>query len=203
MNNTQNNIEKFARIANKLLNSSFLIKDKSRDEYAFFEQNKTEFEIMLGRLGYDIICHTRECIIQLVNKYEEGNRLKLKKEQSIILLLLRRLYIEEKMKIRETSEVFVSLGDLMLAYSNMFEKSKKRLDNNTVKESLILFKKYQLVNYDKGLTNAKHVDDFRVEIYHTICLALISSDLDSMLQHTKDILKSYTKGEERNEVDED
>ena len=197
------NKEKFIKISNKLLNSSFLLKSKNREEYAFFEQNIKDFENLFEKIGYEIKVHNSQGIIQLLNKFEQSNKLKLKKYQSIILLLLRRIYIEKKSEVREDSEVNLTVTDLQQTYNSINDSSRKNLDITSLKDCLRLFKKYQLIDFKGSLNSMKVIDDVVIEILPTISLSLINEDFDTILKETEAVLNTYLRGESQDEIDED
>lgn len=197
------NQEKFARIVNKLLNSTYLLKEQNRDEYAFICQNLGEFEVYLNKIGYELKNYVLYGIVQLRNKLEQGNRLKLKKVQSMLLLLLRILFLEEKNKTSDSSEVRITVGRLQDKYAMLDIKNKKNLDINTLKETLPIFKKYNLIDYESGLNACKSFEDFPIIIYYTICLSFVGEDIDNILIKTKETLDSYNREDEKNEANED
>lgn len=202
MEETSANKEKFMKISNKLLNNSFLLKNKSREDYAFFEQNKHSFEEFFSKIGYEVKTFQTQGIVQLLNNFEQGNKLKLKKYQSILLLLLRRRFIEEKSKITEQSEVYITIGNLQDLYSGLYDNSKKTLDITRLRECLTLFKKYQLIDMNKSINSTNYIDDIAIEIHPTISLALIAEDFKDIIKETDNVLNSYLKGESQDEVDE-
>ena len=89
--------EKFRSAANKLLGECFLLK-KHKDttsDYNFILNNKEVFIWYFDILGYELIIDEQNGVIGLNNPAGTG-RIHLKKIESILLLILRLLYIEKR-----------------------------------------------------------------------------------------------------------
>ena len=89
--------DKFKLAANKLLNNCFIIKkkDDTRNDYIFIIQNKDLFNEYFDLLGYRIEINEMHGVVALTSQQGTG-RLRLKKIESILLLILRLLYIEKR-----------------------------------------------------------------------------------------------------------
>ena len=65
--------EKFRSIANRLLNSCFIVKNKqgtnkeSRSDYFFIMQHKKEFNDFFEMLNYEVLYDEIQCVIGLKN----------------------------------------------------------------------------------------------------------------------------------------
>ena len=98
--------EKFKSVANKLLGECFLLrkhKDTSSD-YNYIWNNKDAFIEYFDILGYELIIDEQNGVIGLNNPAGTG-RIHLKKIESILILILRLLYIEKrKQKIKSYFE---------------------------------------------------------------------------------------------------
>ena len=88
--------EKFRSATNKLLNNCFILKKKedTRNDYIFIVQNKDIIIEYFDLLGYCIEINEIQGVVALINVNGTG-RLRLRKIESIILLILRLLYIEK------------------------------------------------------------------------------------------------------------
>ena len=85
----------FSEVANKLLTECFLIKKRETDDYLFVIQNREKFSDFFGTIGYEVNIYEHNGVVQLVNTDGNG-RIRLKKDDSVMILLLRLLYIEKK-----------------------------------------------------------------------------------------------------------
>lgn len=201
---TGNQKEKFCSVANKLLNECFVMKIKNRNnsDYLFIMENKDIFEEYFDFLGYDINYDTTNGVIGLVNRNGTG-RIRLKKIESILLLILRTIYIEKRKSLSLSSDVVVDISYIYEKYS-MVGFKKKSLDKTIIPSALSLFKKFNLVEIldDKNIR-----EDTRVIIYPSILMAITYSSLEEAYQNAQNKLLDYKNREnlkenENEEVDE-
>ena len=100
--------DKFKATANKLLNECFIIK-KNKDtvsEYNFILNYRDYFVSLFDVLGYELVIQEDQGVIGINNPAGTG-RIHLKKIESMLLLILRLLYIEERKKVSQTGDVIV------------------------------------------------------------------------------------------------
>ena len=86
----------FSRIANKLLSSSFLCAQRDIDRNDYYEalQRISLYRDYFSVLDYEVISYSHEQVIQLKST-EKYNHLNLKLNESVVLLLLRKLYFQK------------------------------------------------------------------------------------------------------------
>ena len=89
------NNQRFKDVANKLLNECFLMKKREPEDYLFVIQNREKFSDFFSTIGYAVNIYEHNNVIHLVNSDGNG-RIHLKKDDSVMILLLRLLYIEKK-----------------------------------------------------------------------------------------------------------
>lgn len=198
--------DKFRATANKLLNECFIIK-KNKDtisDYNFILNYRDYFISLFDVLGYELVIQEDQGVIGINNPAGTG-RIHLKKIESMLLLILRLLYIEERKKVSQTGDVVVIVDQVYDKYNML--KMQNKLDKTTLRNSMGLFRRYHLIqNLDADMSNP----DTRVIIYPSILLAIANSSLDDMYQAAKDKLEKYGRGGEDRadssddeEVDED
>ena len=184
--------DKFKATANKLLNECFIIK-KNKDtvsEYNFILNYRDYFVSLFDVLGYELVIQEDQGVIGINNPAGTG-RIHLKKIESMLLLILRLLYIEERKKVSQTGDVIVIVDQVYDKY-NMLEMQNK-LDKTTLRNSMGLFRRYHLLqNLDSDMSNP----DTRVIIYPSILLAVANTSLDDLYQSAKDKLDKYGRGGE-------
>ena len=198
--------DKFKATANKLINECFILK-KNKDtvsDYNFILNYRDYFISLFDVLGYELVIQEDYGVIGINNPAGTG-RIHLKKIESMLLLILRLLYIEERKKISQTTDVIVTVERVYDKYNML--KMQNKLDKTTLRNSMGLFRRYHLIqNLDADMSNP----DTRVIIYPSILLAVANTSLDDMYQAAKDKLEKYGRGGEDRadssddeEVDED
>ena len=184
--------DKFRATANKLLNECFIIK-KNKDtisDYRFILNYRDYFISLFDVLGYELVIQEDQGVIGINNPAGTG-RIHLKKIESMLLLILRLLYIEERKKVSQTCDVVVTVDQVYDKYNML--KMQNKLDKTTLRNSMGLFRRYHLIqNLDADMSNP----DTRVIIYPSILLAVANSSLDDMYQAAKDKLDKYGRGGE-------
>ena len=184
--------DKFKATANKLLNECFIIK-KNKDtvsEYNFILNYRDYFASLFDVLGYELVIQEDQGVIGINNPAGTG-RIHLKKIESMLLLILRLLYIEERKKVSQTGDVIVIVDQVYDKYNML--KMQNKLDKTTLRNSMGLFRRYHLLqNLDSDMSNP----DTRVIIYPSILLAVANTSLDDLYQSAKDKLDKYGRGGE-------
>jgi hypothetical protein len=192
--------EKFRNAANKLLNSCFIIKKKedTRNDFIFIIQNKPLFDEYFDLLGYKIEINENQGVVALTNMNGTG-RLRLKKIESIILLILRLLYIEKRKELSLTEDVVVLTDEIHQKYCMLKIEAKLNLDKTMLRDNIRLFKKYNIVaNIDRDVT----MSDARIKIYPSVLFAIPNDNLTSLYDAINDKLNQYVSGGESSD-DED
>ncbi|KAF5050399.1 hypothetical protein DSECCO2_429800 [anaerobic digester metagenome] len=192
--------EKFRAAANKLLNSCFVIKKKedTRNDYIFILQNKELFIEYFDLLGYKIEINDNQGVVALTNINGNG-RLRLKKIESIILLILRLLYIEKRKELSLTDDVVVLTDEIHQKYNMLKIEAKANLDKTTLRETIRLFKRYNIVTIiDRDVT----MSDARIKIYSSVMFAIPNDNLNSIYDAINEKLNHYAMGGESNDDEE-
>lgn len=192
--------EKFRISANKLLNNCFIVKKKedTRNDYIFIVQNKEHFIEYFDLLGYKIEINETQGVVALTSINGTG-RLKLKKIESIILLILRLLYIEKRKELSLNDEVVILVDEIHQKYSMLKIDAKPTLDKTMLKTTIGLFKKYNIVvNIDTDFL----MSDARIRIYPSVLFAVTNDNITSMYDNINDKLSKYIKGGEQSDDEE-
>lgn len=192
--------DKFRIAANKLLNNCFILKKKedTRNDYIFIVQNKSLFIEYFDLLGYDIEINEMYGVVALSNVYGTG-RLRLKKIESIILLILRLLYIEKRKELSLNEDVVILADDIHQKYNMLKIESKLNIDKTMLRDAVRLFKRYNLIyNLDSDVTKS----DARIRIYPSILFAITNENLTEMYDAINDKLNKYINGGEQDSDEE-
>ena len=163
------NVQKatFKDIANKLLASTFLARDKkdNKDNYYFVVSYKEVFDEFFAILGYEVILDQGVGSIMLKSDQNTGF-LKLRRDETIILLILRILYHE---RLKETSlneNVVITVLDIHEKYN--FLEIKKRINKTDLVSALRLFRRFNLIETIGDIT----MSNTKVVIMPTILYAI-------------------------------
>lgn len=186
--------DKFRSAANKLLNQCFIVKKKEdmRSDYVFILQNRLYFEEYFDLLGYELRINENSGVIGLQN-YHGSGRLRLKKIESILLLILRLLYIEKKKELGLSDEVIILTEDIHNKYNMLKIDAKSNLDKTTLRDTIRLFRRYNIVaNIDTDVT----YPEARIRIFPSVMFALSGDNINDLHQALEDRLSKYMTGGE-------
>jgi hypothetical protein len=192
--------EKFKIAANKLLNNCFIIKKKedTRNDYIFIIQNKELFIEYFDLLGYKVEINDMQGVVALTNINGLG-RLRLKKIESIILLILRLLYIEKRKELSLNEDVVVLSDEIHQKYNMLKIDAKSNLDKTLLRDTIRLFKRYNIIsNLDSDVT----MSDARIKIYPSVLFAVPNDNLTVMYDAINEKLSRYMNGGEQNDDEE-
>lgn len=192
--------EKFRAAANKLLNNCFIIKKKenTRNDYIFIVQNKDLFVEYFDLLGYKLEINEMNGVVGLTSINGTG-RLRLRKIESIVLLILRLLYIEKRKELTLNEEVVILTDEIHQKYNMLKIETKLNLDKTVLKDTIRLFRKYNLIStIDTDVT----MSDARIKIYPSILIAISNDNLNTMYEAINEKLNKYINGGEHNDDEE-
>lgn len=167
--------QQFKDTANKLLASTFLSRDKrdNKESYYFLMSYKEIFDEFFKILGYEIILDMPTGSVMLEGA-SASHTLKLKRDESLILLILRLLYHE---KIKETSlndNIVISVSDIHTKYDYL--EIKRKLNKTDLVSALRLFRRYNLIEVTGDLSTSS----CKVVILPTILMAIKSEDITTV-----------------------
>ena len=197
--------EKFRSIANRLLNSCFIVKNKqgtnkeSRSDYFFIMQHKKEFNDFFEMLNYEVLYDEIQCVIGLKNLQGTG-RIQLNKIESILLLILRVLFLQKKNDLNQQSDdIVVTMQEINDKYATLDVKNKPNLDKITEINFVRLFKRFNLIdNLDRDVNQS----DARIVIYPSILMAVPVENVNSYYEKMESRLAQY-KGDVVNGTESD
>ncbi len=172
----------FSDVCNQLLNNCFLSKDKrdTKEAYYFVLNYKKVFDEYFQVIGWEVIVSVDNGAIQLINLTNK-NLFKLKKTESIILILLRILYQEKIAQFTEGSHVTVKVDEIHQKYDTL--EYKKKIFKTDLVAILRMFRRFNLIEPQGDVTKGS----CDVIIFPTILLAINSLDIDNLYN----LLQSY------------
>ena len=162
----------FKDTVNKLLASTFLSRDKrdNKESYYFLMSYKEVFDEFFKIMGYEIELDMPTGSVMLSGA-SASNTLKLKRDESVILLILRLLY-HEKMKDTSLNENIVcAVSDIHEKYDYL--EIKRKLNKTDLISALRLFRRYNLIEVTGDLPSSA----CKIVILPTILMAIRSEDI--------------------------
>lgn len=182
LNVTQQNM--FKDTANKLLANTFLCRDKrdNKESYYFLMSYKELFDEFFAILGYEIFLDTAAGSAMLEGA-TPSNTLKLKRDESLILLIIRLLYHEKAKDTSLNDNIVCTIADIHTKYDYL--QIKKKLNKTDLIAALRLLKRYNLIEVTGDINSSA----CRIVILPTILLAIKSEDVNEVYQTIQKIVQ--------------
>lgn len=194
---TKKNI--FSRLCNKLMNDNFIYGQKAEDRQDYYSilEYKSMLENYLSLIDYDLV-HDDNYKIFFIKTNADRNRLKLKKLDTVILLILRYLYYKGSLNITSSSNITTTISDL----NNELNKTgifKSPITMTEYKNSFSMLKRFKVIDFQ--FTDFK--EDNIIMIYPTILYIVRSEDITVLQHKISSYLTNKSEEEEIYEVSED
>lgn len=169
--------EDFTRIVNKLLASTFVARknDDDRRDFYFLERHEALFRGYLKLSGWNLNADRSYGVYQVVNDFAY-NRLRLKLEESIILLIIRLCYEEKRREINLTANIMLRVREIQERYAALGIR-KRPIEKKSLRETLALLKRHGVLRPLDGETTDP---ECRLEIFPTILFAVRVDDIRSV-----------------------
>lgn len=194
---TENEKEKFSRICNKILDKNFLIRQKlsDKEDYFFVVGHLTLFQNYFLLMDYTVTHYESDQIIGL-NTEAGRNRVRLKRNDTIILLILRLLYQKKSKEATQLNQILVSIKEIQeeLDRTSLF---KGRFPKTELQTTMRMLKSYSIIDFQSSyIIN----DDTRIEIYPSLLRVVNIDDMNKLEIQ----LSAYNNGGDENEdIDQD
>ena len=187
----------FSRLCNKLLNDNFVYAYRQEDRNDYYEilSMKKLIENYFSMMDFDLV-HVDSYKLFYIQTNADRNRIRLKKLDTVIVLVFRLLYHKGSLDINSSSDISTTLGK-MITEINQTGIFKSQPSMTDYMESLRLLKRYKLIDY-----NFKDFKEDNVIVIYPAILYVAKVDSINMLN---DKLKTYiaVKGDDEDEVEED
>lgn len=170
----------FTKTCLKLLATGFIARDKhdNKDMYYFLISYKKYFDEYFGIMEYEIILDRENGAIQLYHQNGQNN-LRLNKEQTIILLILRILYHQHLADTSINDNVVFSIDELHTYYESL--ELKKKINKTDLVKILRLYKKYNLIEPLGDITKSNS----KIIIFPTILFAINTTSINDVYDLVK------------------
>ena len=182
-------------IANYLLNNCFLMGtvDTTREKYYYVINHEESFRQIFLPIGYTLVVHRNLRVIQLINNHGSG-RIILKKYESIILLILRLLYVEKRESLSTSEDrVFATVEEIKNEYEKL--NLPRKFDRVLLEESFRNIKRYNLLKVEDRLSDV----DAKIRIYPSVMLAMPDVNINKAYEETAKLLAQYENSEDGDE----
>ena len=187
----------FAKVSNRILNKTFIQKDKKEDflYYAFCVEHLDTLQAHFALIDYRIDYYSQDMLLQLKTT-SDRNRFRLKKLDTVILLLLRQIYTEKSKEVSLEDGIFASINELHEALKNK-NLVTDRVGKTDLQNSLRVLKKYSIIEYNVSKISD---DDSVIKIYPSIIYTVNINDMTTL----KERIEKYKVGADANEeINED
>ncbi len=184
----------FAKVCLRLLANSFLARDKNdnKEMYYFVISYKEYFDEYFNVMDFELVLNRELGAIQLLHR-ENNNLLRLKKEETIILLILRILFHEHLVKTSVNDNVVIKVDEIHDYYDSL--ELKKKINKTDLVKNLRLFKRYNLIETLGDITKSTTP----IVIYPTILLAINTQTINDVYNFITNI-ETKTGSENNEEV---
>ncbi len=181
---SQGQKDQFQSVCNKMLSNTFLARDKenNKNDYYFLINYKDLFEEFFAILGYELIVKT-DLGVAYISGGGATNSIKLKRDLTIVLLILRILYHE---KMKETSlneQISITVEDIHTKYNYL--EIKKRINKTDLVEALRTFRRFNIIEVLGDIQSSSA----RVIIYPTILFAINTEEISEVYESIEHIVE--------------
>lgn len=163
----EENSHLFKRCIRKLLESTFLLRDKDEKLYQFIarESNRQDISEYLRMIGFDVLVDEKTGLAMLIASEEDADLVGLKRANVVtfttlqyhLLLVLWKVYLEN-LGYNEGS--FVTKGDLI----DKIKSYGVPLVKTELNAAFRLFKKYSLINFNDD----EDGEDMKIQLYPSL-----------------------------------
>lgn len=160
----------------KLLANAFLARDKkdNKEMYYFILSFKNYFDEYFNIINYELVLDRDRGAIQLVTK-ENQNVLKLKKDESLILLILRILFHQHLVETSINDNVIITIDEIHQKYDSL--ELKKKINKTDLVSILRLYRRFNLIEPLGDITQS----GTRIIVYPTILMAISTTNINDVL----------------------
>lgn len=188
----------FSKLCNKLLNDNFIYASKQEDYSDYYSVLGMHdlIENFFSMIDYDLV-HIDTYKIFYIQTNADRNRLKLKKFETVMVLILRLLYHKGSLDVNSSSDISTTLGKIIMEI-NQTSIFKNQISKTDYKNALTLLRRYKLIDFS-NIDFEK--EDSVIVIYPTILYVAKVDNIDMLNQKIKTYLT--LKESDDNEVSED
>ncbi len=190
---SESKCDRFAKIVLRLLNETFLVQDKRQDQddyYVATGSYKAVIEDFFRFLDISFIVD-REKRLCYIRGDNERNRLRLKKLDTVVLLIMRSLAYKGERSVASYNAVIVTVDEILkrLAETEIYPDG---VGMTEFKNALTTLKRYKVIDFQDDPSKG----ETQVVIYNSILILVDSSSLLELEER----LSKYIGGSEDEET---
>lgn len=188
-NLSDNKRNTFSNLVNKLLSVNYMCSSKNKDDYYSIVGDLDLYTSYFALMDYTLEYHQVDNVINIYNN-QNYNRYNFKKNESIVLLILRKIYFQKMQEISLLEDITVTLEGLHeeLMTTGIFDK---RINKSELQAILRVLRRFNIIDSSDALDNDQSI----IIIYPTICYVLPIERIEEIENRIND----YTKRGEYNE----
>jgi hypothetical protein len=192
---TESDKDRFMMVCNTLLQVNYMVnRPTNHDDYDFVNKHETVFKAYFMLSGFRLILYREHRMVAVVND-ENLNRFRLRKFETVVILILRILYHRKMEKITLSPDVEIDVRDIHLELQRVgYGQQDNRVAKGDLKDALRHFRRYNLINY----IARDFSDDSRISIHPSIMVAVGYADIRDVLER----LQSLAKGGDSDDVED-
>lgn len=157
---SENDREKVRALANRLIATNFLVKEKERETYMLIRRYRQSLEQFFHFLGWELVVDERhECVF--LHTRDQALRRRLNREQSIWMLVLRLIYQEKRQSLSLSEYPMTTTYEIRSKYETF---RLPFIQRTKLEEMVRLCTRYQLL---EAIDSDVRSDDCRYRLFHT------------------------------------
>ena len=175
----------FSRITLRLLSESYLIRDVKEDYddyyFAISRENSSMIDAYLSIINKKLVIDKDNGIIA-VNNINETSNVKLNKRDTVILLILKYLYLDKIKNAKDitSNNIVVSINEINDFIRN-YQIYRNELKLSQIRDSLDSLEEYKCLNY-----KIDENGEIKIELYQTINYLVDIKDINELIATFKE-----------------
>ena len=190
---------RMSKLVNKLLSVNFFCraKETDRDDYYFCVRYEPIFKAYFSLMDYDLKINKQNEVVALSNR-EGYNHLQLRLNESLILLILRKMYYKKMNELSLNDNISMRIGELHeeIMATNRFDK---RIGKKELGQIIRLYKRYNLIDMIGDVGD----DDSVLILYPSILYAISITQIEEVERKIDALAKGESVNEENHENEAD
>ena len=174
---TDSERESFSRICLKLLDETYLVREKTTDSKDYLKASSL-IDVLrpyFAIIDFDVFADREKGVIY-IRTSKDSNRVRFLKMETIIALILRYVYDDESRKASINSTISTTVGHLAqeITKTDIYPNFDGR--TREYRDALYSLRKYKIIDYDGDLAQGSTP----IRIYRSILLVVDTDSIDTL-----------------------